>query len=172
MLSTRLIVTGLLAVSLATPAAAQSIDSERGFFLRATGGAYGHTRNLNDASSSFLQAHFEAGYVLGLNAGVQLNRFVRVNSDFALIRTKGKGAFLVDEVMFNRYVYGAQVEARLPLKIGIAPFVSAGAGGITIEDRYWDDSFTKPAATFGLGVGYDISSQGELMLAAKRLPRV
>lgn len=143
----RSLVLAAAALALASPLMAQ----DRGVVVQAFGGVYGHSANLSNAPL----AHFEAGYGVGGTVGYQLNRHFSLNADFTFGRTDGLGA--VPFTAVNRFIYGGELQARLPLTFGLVPFVYAGGGAVTIDEVGPDmPYFTKPAALFGAGFAFPL----------------
>ncbi len=146
----------------ATPAAGQ-----RGVVLRALGGGYSHTANLNTIEPF---AHFKRGFALETGIGVQLNKYFAVLGDFTFAQTKGLGqvAFVGDGV--NRYYYGGRLEFRYPISGGFVPFVFGGGGRVHVDQQGVETSenfqhFTRAAGMFGLGLTYEIPKTRLALLA-------
>ena len=101
---------------------------------------------------------FTPGYTVGASVGVQLTRMLAVHGDFTYTRnpTEGATAFAGQDV--NRFFYGAHAELRYLMAGGVAPFVFAGAGAVSI-DQLGLDTFrptTRPAVMYGGGLFYTI----------------
>ena len=137
-------------VALAAPARAQ----QRSVIFSMYGGGADHLADLQKNPSVW----FMPGYDLGASVGLQLNQYWAVHTDFTFTRnpTKGSGAFAGTNV--NRYFYGAHLECRYPLSIGISPFVFGGLGAVSIDQLGVDQfkPFTRPALMYGGGVFYGI----------------
>ena len=135
---------------LAVPAVAQ----ERSLIFSIYGGGADHLADLRSSPPVW----FMPGYDLGASVGLQLNRYVAVHGDFTFTRnpTEGSGSFAGADV--NRFFYGAHLEARYPLSIGLDPFVFGGVGAVSVDQLGLDQfaPFTRPALMYGGGVFYPI----------------
>ncbi len=103
-------------------------------------------------------AWFMPGYSVGASAGVQLTRLLAVHGDFTYTRNPVEGASPLAGQDVNRFFYGVHAEVRYPMAGGIAPFLFAGAGAVTI-DQLGLDTFqhtTRPAIMYGGGLFYTI----------------
>jgi hypothetical protein len=101
---------------------------------------------------------FMPGYSLGASLGVQLTRVLAVRGDFTYTRNPVEGAPPLAGRDVNRFFYGVHAVFRFPKGRGIAPFVFAGAGGVSI-DQLGVDAFsptTRPAVMYGGGVFYTV----------------
>jgi hypothetical protein len=81
----------------------------------------------------------------------------RAAGTFDFARTKGEDnstAFAGQR--FNQYFYGGDVQLRYPTASGFAPYLLAGAGAVTIDnkDDPTFDKFTKFAGKGGIGLEY------------------
>lgn len=136
--------------ALAVPASAQ----QRSLIFSIYGGGADHLADLRSSPPVW----FMPGYDVGASVGLQLNEFWAVHGDFTFTRnpTRGSSAFAGADV--NRFYYGAHVEGRYPLSIGLAPFVFGGVGAVSVDQLGLDqfDPFTKPALMYGGGLFYPI----------------
>lgn len=139
-----------VAAALAVPAAAQ----QRSLIFSVYGGGADHLADLRSNPSVW----FMPGYDLGASVGLELNRYIALHTDFTFTRnpTQGSTAFAGADV--NRFFYGAHVEARYPLSIGVSPFVFGGAGAVSVDQLGLDQfkPFTRPALMYGGGLFYAI----------------
>lgn len=139
-----------VAAALAVPAGAQ----QRSMVFSIYGGGADHLADLRSSPPVW----FMPGYDLGASVGLQLNEYVAVHTDFTFTRnpTRGSTAFAGADV--NRFFYGAHVEARYPLSIGVSPFVFGGAGAVSVDQLGLDQfkPFTRPALMYGGGLFYAI----------------
>lgn len=151
------------ALVLAAPLAGQ----EKAVVLQGLGGGYSHLANLNAAGN----ADFKTGFNLGAVVGVQLTKFVSVHGDFTFARNQARGSAPFAGSNFNRFFYGAHLELRYPFEGGLAPFVFAGGGGVTVDQSATGGlNFTKAAGMFGAGASYSIPrSKVELLFEGKTL---
>ena len=140
--------------AIATPLAAQ----ERGVILRAMGGGYSHTMNLNTAGDL---AHFKMGFNIDAGLGVQLNKYFAVMGDFTFAQTKGLGEvdFIGDNV--NRYYYGGQLQLRYPMAGHFTPYLFGGGGRVHVDQQGLENEenfqhFTRYAGMFGAGLNWAI----------------
>ena len=119
----------------------------------ANGGGYSPLTGLNSSGN----ASFKTGWSLGGGAGVQVNRFLAVRAVFDYAQASGDAentAFTSDQL--KHYFYGADAQLRFPTAGGLAPYLLAGAGAVTIDSRNIGSlqKFTKFAGKGGLGVEY------------------
>ncbi|HEY6109324.1 MAG TPA: outer membrane beta-barrel protein [Gemmatimonadales bacterium] len=139
-----------VAAALAVPAGAQ----QRSLIFSIYGGGADHLADLRSSPPVW----FMPGYDLGASVGLQLNQYVAVHTDFTFTRnpTQGSASFAGADV--NRFYYGAHVEARYPLSIGVSPFVFGGAGAVSVDQLGLDQfkPFTRPALMYGGGLFYAI----------------
>lgn len=131
--------------------AAGSLSAQNRAIVSIYGGGADH---LADLTTTGPAAYFGPGYSLGASVGIELNRRLAVHGDFTFTRNPAWGAspFAGEDV--NRFFYGAHLEYRYPLGKGIAPFLFAGAGAVSI-DQLGIDTFeptTRPAVMYGGGV--------------------
>ncbi len=133
-----------------TPLAAQ----ERVLVLSLYGGGADHLADLTPKPPAW----FMPGYSAGASVGVQLSRHVAVHGDFTYTRNPVEGTGPIAGHDVNRFFFGAHAEFRYPTGGGVAPFVFAGAGGVSI-DQLGVDAFsptTRPAVMYGGGVFYAV----------------
>lgn len=136
---------------LATPLSAQ-----HALVLNMNGGGYEHLMNLNQYGNPI--ADFKPGYNLGFSVGYEVTRWVSIHADFTFADAQARGAssFSGDDV--ERVFYGAHVEMRYPQRSGWTPFAFVGGGAVTVSQETGTGlpTFTRPAGSFGLGIGYDM----------------
>jgi hypothetical protein len=160
---TRSTIAGLLAILLPALASAQgpSVPATTGssLIIFANGGGYSPLTNLNESGT----ADLKTAWTLGGGAGVQLNQYLAVRGVFDFARNKGSaGSIAYAGQRFNRYFYGGDLQLRYPTASGFAPYLLAGAGAVTIDnkDDPTFDKFTKFAGKGGLGVEYQFPRNG------------
>jgi opacity protein-like surface antigen len=143
----------LLVPSLASAQTSQSLDRPT-FLAFANGGGNSSLTDLNDAGSASLKT----GWTAGGGLGVQLNRFVALRGTFDFARADGDNATAFAGQTLNHYFYGGDVQLRYPTASGLAPYVVAGAGAVTIDnpDNAAFQRFTKFAGKGGVGVEYTL----------------
>jgi opacity protein-like surface antigen len=146
-----------LALLLPAVASAQSAsldDNRPSVVLFANGGGYSPLTGLNSSGD----ASFKTGWSVGGGAGIQLNRFVAVRAVFDYAQDGPEAAnttFFADEKL-KHYFYGGDVQLRYPMAGGLAPYLLAGAGAVTIDSDNIPSlqKFTKFAGKAGLGLEY------------------
>ena len=159
---TRSTIVGLVALvpALASAQGPSAPASTRpSLILFANGGGNSPITNLNESGS----ADLKTGWTLGGGAGVQLNQYLAVRGVFDFARDKGSaGSTAFAGQRFNHYFYGGDVQLRYPTTGGFAPYLLAGAGAVTIDNK--DDATpnktTKFAGKGGLGVEYVFPGNG------------
>jgi len=161
---TRLTLIGALALVLPTLASAQApaaAPHEAGpaVVVFANGGGGSPANNLNDAGT----ADFKTGWSVGGGAGIQINQYLAIRGVFDYLRNKGEvNSIAFPGQRFNNYFYGGDLQLRYPTASGFAPYLLAGAGAVTIDNK--DDAaferFTKFAGKGGLGLEYALPNSG------------
>jgi len=125
----------------------------------ANGGGGSPLTNLNDAGT----AEFKTGWTVGGGAGVQINPYLAVRGAFDYLSSEGEASSVAFAGQsFNHYFYGGDLQLRYPTASGLAPYVLAGAGAVTIDNKD-DPSFdqvTKFAGKVGAGVEYVFPDNG------------
>ena len=160
------VITALFA---AAPLAAQF---ERSVVIGMYGGGYDHLVNLNDAGINHGTADFTPSQSFGATAGIQLNRYVALHSDFTFVQNRAEGDESFAGRRFNRFFYGAHVEVGYPLGGGITPYLFFGGGAVTIDEigsGATIGTFTKPAGMFGAGFFYTLVGRFDLFAEGKQL---
>jgi len=152
---TRSSISSALLIALLVPAAvsAQSAADRPSVVLFANGGGNSSVTDLNDAGTASLKT----GWTAGGGIGWQINRYVAVRGTFDFAQAKGEGAASAfNGQRFNKYFYGGDVQLRYPTASGLAPYLLAGAGAVTIDnkDDPTFDKFTKFAGKGGIGLEY------------------
>jgi hypothetical protein len=148
--SSRLALVGCLALLAGARLGAQ----DRALVFSVYGGGADHLADLQSSPPVW----FMPGYDLGASVGLQLNQYFAIHGDFTFTRnpTHGFKSFAGADV--NRYFYGAHLEARYPLSIGITPFAFGGLGAVSVDQLGVDQfkPFTRPALMYGGGLFYPI----------------
>lgn len=156
---------GALAWALcATALAAQ----DRALIVSIYGGGADHLADLRSSPPAW----FMPGYNIGASVGMQLNQYFAVHGDFTFTRNPTRGVASIAGNDVNRFFYGAHLEARYPLTRGIAPFLFAGGGAVSVDQMGVDkfSPFTRPALMYGGGLFYSIPQTNlELFGEAKGL---
>jgi opacity protein-like surface antigen len=152
---TRSGISAALLFSLLAPAAAsaQSTAGQSSVVFFANGGGNSAVTDLNDAGTASLNT----GWTAGGGVGWQVNPYVALRGTFDYARAKGEGAGnAFNGQRFNHYFYGGDLQLRYPTESGFAPYLLAGAGAVTIDNK--DDPtfnrFTKFAGKGGIGLEY------------------
>jgi hypothetical protein len=142
----------------------------RAVVFQVFGGGANHLRNLNSSGSI---ADFKTGYNLGGAIGFQVNDYLGLHGDFTYTRNEARGAASFAGAKFDRFFYGAHLEASYPTSSGFAPFAFGGGGAVTVHQAGVTTvvtDFTKPAAMFGAGFRYQFpKSPFELLVEGKSL---
>jgi hypothetical protein len=156
--------------------------------LTGFGGGYAPLTDLNGVGGP----DFRNGYAVGGSIGLQFTKAVGVHADLAWTRTTarltpgpdvhahflvtgdipGPVAPLMNGVEFHRLFYGAHVEVRHALDVGLAPFLFAGGGVVTVvpAERSVFETFTTPAGMIGGGLFYAMSgSRMEMFVEGKAM---
>ncbi len=119
------------------------------------GGGISALADLNDPGT----ADFKTGFNTGGGVAYRVSRHVAVRGIFTYARATARDpqAAAFDGTKFNRLFYGGDVQLRLPFGSGVAPYVFAGGGAVTVDPSgSATASFTKGAGRAGLGVNYDL----------------
>jgi len=125
----------------------------------ATGGGASPLSNLNDFGTDDLKT----GWTLGGGVGVQLSQYLAVRGVFDFTRNRADATSIAfPGQRFNHYFYGADAQVRYPTGSGFAPYVLAGVGAVTIDNKDDPafDTFTKLAGKGGIGVEYSFGRHG------------
>jgi len=131
-----------------------AVAQDYGVRVFARGGGYNALTDLNDAGTSDFK---KVGYSLGGGVGVQANRYVTLRGDFNLGRNELRTNAVATGVETNRFFYDAAVQLQYPTASGFEPYLFAGGGAVTVHQvGTTGQNRTRPAATFGLGVNYQI----------------
>jgi hypothetical protein len=152
-IATAALALSLLAPSIATAQASQSLDRPT-VVLFANGGGNNSLTDLNDAGTTSLRT----GWTAGGGAGVQINRYVALRGTFDFTQAKGDNGTSFSGQNLNHYFYGGDLQLRYPNASGLAPYVLLGAGAVTIDnpDNAAFNRFTKFAGKGGVGLEYTI----------------
>ena len=161
----RVVSVSALAFSLAAGAGlARAQDNgvvDSGVVLRVQGGGYSPLAHLDE----FEEVDFKSGYNVGGGLAYQFSRYFALRGNFtwarAEARDNGAGTLApIAGVEFDRFLYDADLQFRYPFRSGVAPYVFVGGGAVTVKERDTqiadEDSFTKGAGKFGLGINYQI----------------
>ena len=160
------IIRGVLVVT-GVAVCAAPLAAQRGIIVRAMGGGYSHTMNLNSGTP---YAHFKVGFNLGTGLGVQLNKYLAIQGDFTFGQAIGQGEvdFIGDRV--NRYYLTGRVDLRYPLSDRFVPYVFGGAGRVWVDQAGHENNenfqhFNRFAGIFGAGLSFQIPNTNFALLA-------
>lgn len=156
---------GLLLAAAATLAAQELEPSgaKNGIFNVSFGG-YTVLNHLDAAATT----DFRTGYNVDLSIGWQLTDFVGLHTDFTFARAEARGTAPFAGFFFNRFFYGVHAELRKPVEYGVAPYGFVGGGAVTVVETGAEatmQSFTRPAAMFGLGMFFEVPRSSLQMFA-------
>ncbi len=172
---------GMLTLLAVAPAFAQAYNPEegryreRGPILYVDGGGFSVLRDVTQEGLDF-----KTGYNLGGGLGYQINRYFAIRASFNYARAQlqttsapaGPTAGGIDPYALaghnvNKYFYGGDVQIRFPSRIGFAPYVALGGGGVTVDmpGPTRVANFTKPAGKVGAGLGYTVPGSGASIFA-------
>jgi hypothetical protein len=128
------------------------VAQDRAVVVSIYGGGADHLADLRSTPA----AYFMPGYNLGASIGLQLNQYFAVHGDFTFTRNPARGASSFAGSDVNRYFYGAHLEGRYPFSMGLAPFLFAGVGAVSVDQLGIDQfkPFTRPAVMYGGGLFY------------------
>ncbi len=121
------------------------------------GGGFSSLAHLDSADST----NFKTGFGVGAGLGYQFDRYVALRGNFTFARAQAQsslGGVGIAGTDFNRFLYDADLQVRYPLPGGVAPYVFAGGGAITVNHDVTptEADFTKGAGKFGVGISYQI----------------
>jgi len=160
---TRSTAVGLLAILLPAVVSAQgpSFETKTGpsVIVFANGGGNSPLTNLNQTGT----ADLKTGWALGGGAGVQVNQYLAVRGVFDFARSEGStNSTVFAGQRLNHYFYGGDVQLRYPTSGGFAPYLLAGAGAVTIDnkDDLTSNTTTRFAGKGGVGVEYSFPRNG------------
>ncbi len=149
----------LISLLAAAPARAQDeLQRGPGVVLSVGGGGFSPLTELDDSG----EVDFATGYSLSGSLAYQFNRHVALRANFTFARSEGRdttvGISQIRGNQFNRFLYDADIQLGYPLSNGIKPYLFVGGGAMTVDpDTTPDqDSFTKGAGKFGVGLSYQI----------------
>lgn len=152
----------LLVVSVVAALATAPLQAQLpGISVYAFGGGYSAAKNVLDAPV----VDFRTGYTLGFGLAVDASRVFTLRGEFAFANTNGTDPRSVLpnlEGDYNRFLYAADVKAKLPWD-PLVPYVFGGIGGITIDPELTNPSpidiryFSRVAGRFGAGFDFWLS---------------
>src|SRR5262245_56280324 len=79
---------------------------------------------------------FKTGFNVGAGLGYQFNKYVALRGNFAFARAEARSALSAVPIAgtkFNRFLYDGDLQVRYPLSGGVAPYLFAGGGAITVK---------------------------------------
>jgi hypothetical protein len=159
---------------LSAPARAQQAEDDpygkRGAVLYLQGGGFSALRDVTEGGVGF-----DTGYSFGGGVGYQFTRYLALRGNFTFTRAElagpdanggapAPGSPFERGQEVNKYFYGADLQARYPTGIGLAPYLVLGGGAVTVDSSTFD-SFTQPAGKFGAGLSYILPHTGASVFA-------
>lgn len=139
-----------LVTLLAAPAAPAQ---QRAVVFSARGGGFSALNNLNDAGT----ADFKTGFNVGGGVGVQVNKYVVVESDLTWGQHEYRSNGVDSGIKVNQFFYGGDVKLQYPTAGGVTPYVLGGGGAVTFHQRGTSGvDKTKGYGRFGAGLSYQI----------------
>jgi len=166
----------LVLAAAAAPSVAFAQNSGVHPTIFANGGGWNSVRDLDDGEFSSNNSTFRTGYNVGGGLGIQVGNGVALRGIYTFARSEGRnglGTTLapISGQRFDRHYYGGDVQLRVPVSWGFAPYLFAGGGAVTIDPRssqlfsstgtqFTAERFTRPAARFGLGFEYQVPNSG------------
>jgi opacity protein-like surface antigen len=146
----------MVATAAAAPLHAQE-DARDGpaIVLYGAGGGFNSLGHLDDTDST----NFKTGFNVGGGLGYQFDRYAALRANFTFARAQAQSSLFdvpIAGTKFNRFLYDADLQIRYPLRGGVAPYVFAGGGVVTVKHDVTPEEpdFTKGAGKFGLGLSY------------------
>jgi len=104
------------------------LAGQRHVVVQLLGGGYSHLADLNQAGT----ADFTTGFNVSGAVGVQLSTLLSVHGDLTFAHNQARGGAPYPGSDVHRIFYGAHVELRFPFGGGLAPFLFAGGGAVTV----------------------------------------
>jgi hypothetical protein len=186
-MSRHVFVSGLLALGalcLAAPSTAHA-DSTFHPTIFIDGGGWNSLRTLDNSGGSnldFNHRNFGTGYNFGGGLGFQIGNGFALRGVYNFARTEGRTGFSgtslapISGQRFDRHYYGGDLQFRIPVSSGFAPYIFGGGGAVTIDPQsatlfsssgqsFVGDRFTRPAARFGLGFDFQVPNSGFAIFA-------
>jgi opacity protein-like surface antigen len=125
--------------------------------LYGAGGGFSSLAHLDTADAT----NFKTGFNVGGGVGYQFSKYVALRGNFTFARAEAQSdlrALAISGTKFNRFLYDADLQFRYPLQGGVAPYVFAGGGAVTVKHDVTpaEANFTKGAGKFGVGLSYQI----------------
>jgi len=144
------------------------------------GGGWNSIRNLDTGTVSN-RNDWGTGYNVGGGLGIQVGNGLALRGVYTFARSEGRTGLStalapISGERFDRHYYGGDLQFRLPVSWGFAPYVFGGGGAVTVDPRssqlfsssgtaFASERFTRPAARFGLGFEYQVPNSGFGILA-------
>ncbi len=130
-----------------------ALAQERAVVFTARGGGFSALNNLNDAGT----ADFKTGFDVGGGVGVQVNKYVVVESDLTWGQHEYRTNSVDSGIKVNQFFYGGGVKLQYPTASGVTPYVLGGGGAVTFHQRGTSGvDKTKGFGRFGGGLSYQI----------------
>lgn len=156
----------LLAAGVLAPTLLLAQGATRPAFDRVTiGGRFGGLSGARGPDQADLTS-WRLGWAASADVTVWLHEYVglRANGTWGQGSIQGTAPAMSGRRKLNKFSYDGGVVLRYPAGVGstawVIPYVFGGAGAVSIHQLDSDDTFTKFAGTFGLGLEYRIKRIG------------
>lgn len=140
----------LVGLALVEPVSAQ----QRAVGIAVRGGGFNALTSLNEPSTADFK---QVGYSVGATLDVDLHQYLALRGDFTFARNELRQNDLDTGSELSRFFYDGGLQLQYPTASGWEPYLSVGAGAVTLHPVGTSDSDqTKAAGTVGLGLNYAI----------------
>ena len=155
LVKSRTLVVAATLLLMAWPAAIQA-QEEGGLGLTVFAGA----QNSPTAFDAFRSVEYDAGVRMGAGLVFFIDEYVSVRGSVAFAGNSGRETGAVSEdIDFSRTYYGAELKVGYPMDSGVAPYVFAGGGLVTVDRSSPSYSYdmTEGAGLIGLGASFRVN---------------
>lgn len=130
-----------------------ALPQERAVVFSARVGGFSALNHLNDAPT----AAFKTGFNVGGGVGMQVNKYVVLDGDFAWGQHQYRTNGVASGIELNQFFYGGDVKLRYPTASGITPYALGGGGAVTFHQLGTSGvDKTKGFRRLGAGLSYQI----------------
>ncbi len=150
---------GLVGLLAAGTARADDYGSDNpSVFIFGQGGGISPTNHFDP----FRDADFRTGYTAGGGLGLQFNRYVALRGSVLFARSRARDLDFdvpgLNGAMYNRYIYSGDLQFGYPLAGGVTPYLLAGGGVMTFDNRTDPTvpNFSRGFGKAGVGINFDI----------------
>lgn len=151
----------LLAAPIVVPALLLAQGATRPEYdLVTIGGRFGGLSGARDPDQANVTS-WRLGWAASADVTVWVHEYVglRASGTWGQARIKGTWPALGGRQKLNKFSYDGDVVLRYPVAVAgtpgwVAPYAFGGAGAVTLHQLDSDETFTKFAGTFGVGVEY------------------